>query len=292
MTNKEIFEQNMDELADAINEKAQTYGKKTVTEMTETVRDIHTGAVDSVNGRTGDVVLTKADVELTNVDNTSDADKPISTATQAALDQKQNTLTAGAGVTIENNVISAEVGLKIEVVNELPSVGQNGIIYLVPVASTEEEDAYDQYVYVNGNWESIGNTRVDLSGYVQKTTTIAGIDLSQNIAASALKAALGLTKSDVGLGNVDNTADTDKPVSTATQIALNTKQDTLQSGVSIKTINGTSVLGSGNIVTPVFDPTAVAGYDASKSQILTHNAQGVMTWVDAAVQSGSEVTLP
>lgn len=43
-------------------------------------------AVDSVNGQTGAVELTKADVGLGNVDNTSDADKPISTAQQAAID--------------------------------------------------------------------------------------------------------------------------------------------------------------------------------------------------------------
>ena len=35
----------------------------------------------------------------------------------------------------------------------------------------------------------------------------------------------GVTKAQVGLGNVDNTSDTDKPISTATQIALDTKVD-------------------------------------------------------------------
>ena len=49
--------------------------------------------VQSVAGKTGDVTLTKSDVGLGNVDNTSDADKPISTATQEALNAKQNTLT-------------------------------------------------------------------------------------------------------------------------------------------------------------------------------------------------------
>ena len=44
--------------------------------------------VQSVAGRTGDVVLTSTDVGLGNVDNTSDANKPISTATQGALDLK------------------------------------------------------------------------------------------------------------------------------------------------------------------------------------------------------------
>jgi hypothetical protein len=39
-----------------------------------------------------------------------------------------------------------------------------------------------------------------------------------------LKAALGLTKNDVGLGSADNTSDAAKPVSTATQTALDAKQ--------------------------------------------------------------------
>ena len=43
------------------------------------------GAVSSVNSRTGAVVLTSADVGLANVNNTSDANKPVSTA-QAAAD--------------------------------------------------------------------------------------------------------------------------------------------------------------------------------------------------------------
>ena len=49
-----------------------------------------TGFVDNVNGKTGAVVVTKEDVGLTNVDNTSDLSKPISTATQTALDGKLN----------------------------------------------------------------------------------------------------------------------------------------------------------------------------------------------------------
>ncbi|MFZ1302128.1 MAG: hypothetical protein WAQ27_06180 [Candidatus Microsaccharimonas sp.] len=46
------------------------------------------GAVSSVAGRTGAVVLAKADVGLGSVDNTSDAAKPISSATQTALNAK------------------------------------------------------------------------------------------------------------------------------------------------------------------------------------------------------------
>ena len=47
-------------------------------------------AVTSVNGETGVVVLTKAELGLGNVDNTSDLDKPLSTATSTALNLKAN----------------------------------------------------------------------------------------------------------------------------------------------------------------------------------------------------------
>lgn len=48
------------------------------------------GSVISVNNMTGEVVLTKTNIGLGNVDNTSDKNKPISTATQTALDKKVN----------------------------------------------------------------------------------------------------------------------------------------------------------------------------------------------------------
>jgi hypothetical protein len=56
-----------------------------------------------------------------------------------------------------------------------------------------------------------------------------------------------VTAAQVGLGNVNNTSDADKPISTATQTALNAKQAVLVSGTNIKTISGTSLLGSGDI---------------------------------------------
>lgn len=48
------------------------------------------GAVDSVNAKTGVVVLGKADIGLPLVDNTPDTGKPVSTAQQAALDLKSD----------------------------------------------------------------------------------------------------------------------------------------------------------------------------------------------------------
>ncbi|MCP4088439.1 MAG: hypothetical protein GY746_01405, partial [Gammaproteobacteria bacterium] len=57
------------------------------------------GTVTSVAGRTGDVLLDKTDVGLPDIDHTSDLSKPISIATQSALDGKQATIT-GAATTI------------------------------------------------------------------------------------------------------------------------------------------------------------------------------------------------
>ncbi len=48
------------------------------------------GAVQSVAGKSGTVNLVKADVGLDNVDNTSDVNKPVSVATQTALNLKAN----------------------------------------------------------------------------------------------------------------------------------------------------------------------------------------------------------
>lgn len=56
------------------------------------------------------VTLTKADVGLGNVDNTSDANKPISTATQTALNGKQATITGGAA-TITTSDLTANRAL-------------------------------------------------------------------------------------------------------------------------------------------------------------------------------------
>lgn len=41
-------------------------------------------------------------------------------------------------------------------------------IYMVPKANATDGDQYDQYMILDGVVENVGNTQVDLSGYVQK----------------------------------------------------------------------------------------------------------------------------
>lgn len=58
-----------------------------------------------------------------------------------------------------------------EVVSSLPTTGEKGTIYLVPIAG--RTNAYNEYIYVNGSWEQIGTTDIDLSGYVQTSDLVA-----------------------------------------------------------------------------------------------------------------------
>ena len=72
-------------------------GSRLITnEEAEKLEGIEAGAqvnkVNSVAGKTGDVTLSKNDVGLGNVDNTSDIDKPVSTLQQAAINSVKDSL--------------------------------------------------------------------------------------------------------------------------------------------------------------------------------------------------------
>ena len=57
-------------------------------------------------------------------------------------------------------------GFHAEIVTELPAVGQTNILYLVAKSAAASGDGYDEYLYINGAWERVGSTDIDLSGYV------------------------------------------------------------------------------------------------------------------------------
>lgn len=59
-------------------------------------------------------------------------------------------------------------GIEYTVTPTLPSVGEPGVIYLVPNSGTNP-NIYDEYIYVNNKFEKIGTTDVDLTGYLQET---------------------------------------------------------------------------------------------------------------------------
>lgn len=133
-----------------------------------------------------------------------------------------------------------------------------------------------------GDWGEIGGTlsaQTDLQSALDaKESTITAGTTAQYYRGD--KSFQTLDKAAVGLANVDNTTDAGKPISTATQSALDgkastshdhdadyaalvhahvisdvtglqtamdAKQATLVSGTNIKTVNGESLLGSGDI---------------------------------------------
>ena len=82
---------------------------------------------------------------------------------------------------------------------ELPAASADTFhkIYLKKASTTGiAQNIYKEYITVkNGDtysWELIGDTAIDVSGKVDKTTTIAGIALDKNITVEQLQNALGL----------------------------------------------------------------------------------------------------
>lgn len=89
------------------------------------------------------------------------------------------------------------------------------------------------YTTPNGSINRVERMRITSGGNVgigmtpnaaYKLDVTGDVRVTGNFTATNI---LGLTKASVGLGNVDNTSDLNKPVSTATQTALNGKQNTI-----------------------------------------------------------------
>ena len=80
------------------------------------------------------------------------------------------------------------------------------------------------------------------------TALLTAVSVQQTAVANAIAGFAATTARVNALDSVANTSDLDKPVSTATQATLATKQNTLVSGVNISTVNGISLLGGGPLV--------------------------------------------
>lgn len=63
-----------------------------------------------------------------------------------------------------NSLIGQIKTINIQKVEELPTTGQDNIIYLVPKEGSEN-DVHNEYIYINNNWELIGSTQINLTGY-------------------------------------------------------------------------------------------------------------------------------
>lgn len=168
----------------------------------------------------------KADVGLGNVDNTSDVSKPVSTATQTALNLKANIASPTFTGTV-SGVTSAMVGLgnvdnTSDASKPVSTAQQTALNLKANIASPTFTGT------VSGVTKSmVGLGSVDNTADTAKPVSTAqqtALDLKANLASPTFTGTVaGITKTMVGLGNVDNTSDASKPVSTATQTALDLK---------------------------------------------------------------------
>jgi hypothetical protein len=190
--------------------------------------------------------VTATHVGLGNVDNTSDANKPVSSAAQTALDAKLASATAATTYeTITNVALKAP----------LASPALTG----TPTAPTATAGTNTTQIattaYVRGEVSALVASAPAALDTLNELATALNNDASFSTTVSTsigLKAPLesptftgtvsGVTKSHVGLGNVDNTADASKPVSTATQTALDLKAPSAS-----PTFTGTITLPQGKL---------------------------------------------
>ena len=88
------------------------------------------------------------------------------------LNNKQDKLVEGDGISIEGNVISCIHDKTLyKVVTALPAVGEEHKIYLVVSTEQEENNIYNEWAYINGAWEKLGTykAKIDLEPYALKT---------------------------------------------------------------------------------------------------------------------------
>lgn len=226
------------------------------------------GAVDSVNGQTGIVVLDAEDVgalpddtsipsatsDLTNdsgfIDKSvNDLDNYTTTTDMnTALSGKVNTSSVGvasgvAELDANGKVPSSQLPSYVDDVVEGYYKESDGKFYEESTYETEIVGEADKiYISIDTNiqYRWSGNGYSALGGALQlgETSSTAyrgdrgksAYDHSQLTSGNPHN----VTKADVGLGNVDNTADLDKPISTAMQTALNGKVD-VESGKGLST---------------------------------------------------------
>ena len=261
--------------------------------------------------------ITKAMVGLGNVDNTSDASKPVSAAAQSALNAKQAALgfTAVADtVTVNGHALSANVTVTqgdvgLGSVDNTSDTGK-------PV-STAQQTALDLKANLasptfTGTVNGVTATMVGLGNVDNTSDAGKPVSTATQTALNAKQAALGftpvantltvnghalsgnvtVTKSDVGLGSVDNTSDTGKPVSTAQQTALDLKAN-LASPTFTGTVNGITktMVGLGSV-----DNTSDAGKPVSTAQQTALNLKANLaspTFTGTVtIPTGASITAP
>lgn len=202
-----------------------------------------------------------------------------------------------------NDLIGQVTTISFEVVDVLPQTGEANKIYLVPSTEGQPQNGYDEYIYVNESWEKIGSTDIDLSQYAtieyvnqQISTAVTGLATEEFVTSSISSATQDMATNASVSAQLTQALQSYVTSETFTS-ALAVKQDTLVSGTNIKTINGQSILGEGNIeiqggggITeiPVATNTTLGGILATDSSA----SQDVSAYVDVEADGKAFVKIP
>lgn len=183
-------------------------------------------AVSSVNGQTGDVVIT---AESLNVYNKTEIDTALN-GKQAAGDYATKTELQNVSAEVEHKADKASVYTKQEVNDKLAT--KQATLVQGDNITLSTPDAEGKV--------TISATQPDISGLATK------IEVTEGLASKLDTATYNSEKA--GFETKENAAATYQVKGDyATKQEMASKQDTLVSGTNIKTINGNSILGEGNI---------------------------------------------
>ncbi|MCP3674992.1 MAG: hypothetical protein GY829_11060 [Gammaproteobacteria bacterium] len=226
-----------------------------------------TGVI-SVNTRAGAVTLTASDVGLANCDDTTDLEKPVSTATQTALDAVSTAAQTALDTvsTATQTALDAKEGTITLTANRAIETNSSGKLIDSDITTTELS-------YLDN---ATSNIQAQINSHTSNTSNPHSV-----------------TAADLGLENCDNTSDTDKPVSTAAQTALDLKANLASpalTGNPTTTTQSTSN-NSTRIASTNFVRNAIASYaSADASDVIPLSATVIGSTIFAQYL-GSSTTL-
>jgi hypothetical protein len=198
----------------------------------------------------------KTALAIDKINNTSDTDKPISNLTQTALDLKSNAADVTSSLSLKlNKADTSTLSNRIDLKSNASDVATS----LDLKANTSDVNTSLGLKLNKADTSTLSN-RIDLKSNTSDVTT--SLALKAPLASPTFTGTVsGITKTMVGLANVDNTSDVNKPVSTAAQAELDLKANAsdVTTSLALK-----APLASPTFTGTAMAPTATAGTNTTQ----------------------------
>lgn len=166
------------EMTDGTQVNLATVSKEDIADFGATGLHANLNTKDVVTINDKDVVATDKDLALK-------ADKAKLEQTVTDIDNKLG-LKADKATTYTKTEVDSIIAkidqFKVKVVDVLPETGEELTVYLVPKDSSlqENDNVYDEYIWTDGKWEHIGDTKIDLSDYITNAQLAEELDKKEN----------------------------------------------------------------------------------------------------------------